>query len=352
MTAKSNNTRSQFVRQRRTSRFGIKLGSKKPAPKPSVKVAPKHSYHPDSVYLPGTPRLNTSERKTRSYRSQTGSLRQAQGGTFRQAPPSGGLRQGGAQQYAFSLGRAEVRAPVISLPQFGPRWLSAAATALLIFLIITVWNSSTFAVSGAELRGAQRLDVAEINTALGLQGQPVFTAVPAQLTAELRADFPDVSAARVHVGLPNRLVVDVTERTPLLAWTQNGAVTWIDADGIAFPPRGNVQGLIPVSATGTPAQVTNDPSIPLYERPYLTPAMVQAMTVLYPYLPKDVTMTYDPQYGMGWQDTRGWSVYFGQGTDDIPMKIKVYQAIVDTLTSQGIQPSLISVEYLDAPFYK
>ena len=30
----------------------------------------------------------------------------------------------------------------------------------------------------------------------------------------------------------------------------------------------------------------------------------------------------------------------------------VYQAIVDTLTSQGIQPSLISVEYLDAPFYK
>jgi cell division protein FtsQ len=328
MTAKST-SRSQFVRQRRTSRFGIKLGPKSPKPKPAVKVTPRRTSRPDSGYLPGTPRLVPSERKTRSYRSQTS-----------------------AQQYAFSLGRAEVRAPIISLPQFGPRWLSAAATALLVFLLFTLWNSSTFAVSSAELVGAQRLDVAEINASLGLHGQPIFTAVPAQLTAELRADFPDVSAASIHIGLPNRLVVDVTERTPLLAWTQNGAVTWIDANGIAFPPRGAVQGLIPVSATGTPPQLTNDPSVPLYERPYLPSAMVQAMTVLYPYLPKDVTMTYDPQYGMGWNDTRGWSVYFGQSTADIPMKIKVYQAIVDTLTSQGIQPSLISVEYLDAPFYK
>jgi len=34
------------------------------------------------------------------------------------------------------------------------------------------------------------------------------------------------------------------------------------------------------------------------------------------------------------------------------MKLQVYQAIVDTLTRQGIQPSLISVENLNAPFYK
>ena len=34
------------------------------------------------------------------------------------------------------------------------------------------------------------------------------------------------------------------------------------------------------------------------------------------------------------------------------MKQKVYQAILDTISQQGIQPTLISVEYLDAPFYK
>ncbi len=38
-------------------------------------------------------------------------------------------------------------------------------------------------------------------------------------------------------------------------------------------------------------------------------------------------MIYDPKYGMGWQDPRGWSVYFGQNTQDIDMKKKIYQAI-------------------------
>ena len=49
---------------------------------------------------------------------------------------------------------------------------------------------------------------------------------------------------------------------------------------------------------------------------------------------------------------RGWSVYFGQNSQDIEMKKKVYQAMLDTFTKQGIQPTLISVAYVDAPFYK
>jgi hypothetical protein len=63
-------------------------------------------------------------------------------------------------------------------------------------------------------------------------------------------------------------------------------------------------------------------------------------------------MICDPQYGMGWQDPRGWTVYFGQNAKDILMKKVVYKTILDTLTLQGVQPSLISVEYLNAPFYK
>ena len=80
--------------------------------------------------------------------------------------------------------------------------------------------------------------------------------------------------------------------------------------------------------------------------------MVQAILTLAPKIPAGMPMIYDPNYGMGWQDARGWSVYFGQTTRDVPMKLVVYQSIVDSLTSQGIQPTLISVEYLDAPFYK
>ena len=44
--------------------------------------------------------------------------------------------------------------------------------------------------------------------------------------------------------------------------------------------RGEVQGLIQVAATGDPANVALDPSLPIYAQIFITPAMVQAMSVL------------------------------------------------------------------------
>lgn len=261
-------------------------------------------------------------------------------------------RQGRAQSYAFSLGRADVRAPALSLPQFGPRWVSGLAMLLLLFLLITLWTSSVFAIQGAELHGNQRLSQTEIDASLGLAGQPIFKAVPSQIEASLRADYPELQQVKVHVGFPNHLIVTVAERTPVLAWSQDGQVTWIDQQGIAFKPSGQVQGLIQVSASATPPQPEVDPSTPLYARPFIAPETVQAMMALFPYVPTGISMTYDPEYGLGWQDPHGWSVYFGRTTQDIQMKLSVYQAIVASFTHQGIQPTLISMEYLDAPFYK
>jgi cell division septal protein FtsQ len=322
MTTKADLSRSQFVRQRRTSRLGQLLGQKTPAKKP-VQPA-KHSHRPEAAH----PRPTQPVREARTY------------------------RQGGAQHYAISLGRADVRAPALSLPQLGTRWLSGAATALLVFILYTLWTSSTFVVVGAEIHGNQRLGATEINAALQMAGQPIFKAIPAQIVANLRNDYPDLASVRVYVGIPNRLVVDLVERQPVLAWTQGDTTHWIDAQGVAFPPRGSVAGLIPVKADGAPPQVQTDPATPLFERPFVAPEVVKALAALYPYLPQGVAMTYDPTYGIGWQETHSWSVYFGQTTDDILMKLQIYQAIVATLTQQGIQPTLISVAYLDAPFYK
>jgi hypothetical protein len=124
-------------------------------------------------------------------------------------------------------------------------------------------------------------------------------------------------------------------------------------------PRGNIPGLIPIASNGNPPKVPEDPNQSIYpkngyayQQPFVAPALVQAIVTLFPQVPAGAPMIYDPKYGMGWQDPRGWSVYFGQNTMDIPMKQKVYQAILNTITKQGIQPTLISVEYLDAPFYK
>jgi hypothetical protein len=55
---------------------------------------------------------------------------------------------------------------------------------------------------------------------------------------------------------------------------------------------------------------------------------------------------------MGWKDNRGWEVYFGQNSGEMTLKLRIYQALQDDLTKKGITPSLISVAYPDAPFYR
>jgi hypothetical protein len=253
---------------------------------------------------------------------------------------------------AFTLGHTRIHAPVLQIPQLGTRWVSAALTVFLVFLLFTLWTSSPFQVASAQVIGNQRLSSVEINSMLGIIGQPVFKAVPALLEANLHTAFSDLKSIKVHVGFPNHVKVVVVERTPVLAWYQDGVVTWIDADGVAFTPRGEVANLIMVAAIGAPGSPMEDPSLPLYEQRFITPQMVQALTGLARDVPPGMPLIYDPQYGMGWLDPGGWTVYFGQEWTDVQAKKMVYQAIINTLTQQGVQPTLISVAYLDAPFYK
>jgi hypothetical protein len=326
MTPKPDLSRADSVRQRRTSQ-----PHSQPVSHRTTKMTGQ-AYRSETMYLPFE--LRTMARKTPTRMAK--------------------VPRRNSYDIAFSLGRTGVRAPApsLSIPRLGTRWVSAALTLLLGFLLFVMWTASTFTVKAASVRGNQRLGEADVTAMLGMVGQPIFKAVPARIEANLRTAFPDLASVKVRVGLPNHVKVDVVERMPTLAWYQGEAVTWIDASGVAFLPRGEVQGLIQVAANGTPPKVQEDPAKPLYDQVFIAPEMVQAMATLYPYVPGGAPMIYDPQYGMGWQDPRGWSVYFGQNTQDIPMKLAAYQTIEDTFTQQGIQPTLISVEYLDAPFYK
>jgi cell division protein FtsQ len=340
MTTKPAFNRADFVRQRRTSRTPGSTRTSQPSrdKKPRPATPPRRpSYRPETLYLPIEPRVRRDPQPARRTKQARNSSR--------------------TQHYdiAFSLGRADVRAPAISLPRLdfsSTRWISGLLTIILAGMLFLMWNTSTFIVSAADVVGNQRIGADEISAVLGIVGEPVFKAVPAQIEANLRTAYPDLAGAHVRVRFPNHVIVEVVERMPVLAWFQNNAMTWIDANGVAFTPRGEVPGLVQVAANGAPLQVQNDPTTPVYEQRFINPDMVQVISGLAPYVPAGMPMIYDPQYGIGWQEPRGWVVYFGQNTRDIPMKLTIYQPLVERLISQGIQPTLISMEYLDAPFYK
>ena len=56
--------------------------------------------------------------------------------------------------------------------------------------------------------------------------------------------------------------------------------------------------------------------------------------------------------GLGWKDARGWDVFVGQKLEGINDKMVMYETIVRELEKQGISPTLVSVEFLHAPYYR
>jgi hypothetical protein len=97
---------------------------------------------------------------------------------------------------------------------------------------------------------------------------------------------------------------------------------------------------------------TADSTTTVEQTEFIEPLMIKAITELIALAPQGASISYDPSYGLGWSDPRNWQVYFGENTENISKKLMIYQAIVDKLTLEGIQPTMISVEYLEAPFYR
>jgi hypothetical protein len=80
--------------------------------------------------------------------------------------------------------------------------------------------------------------------------------------------------------------------------------------------------------------------------------MVDMLKNLAGQVPPGEFILYDARMGFGWNDPRGWRVYFGGSVDDIQLKMNVYAAMVKSLTDRGIHPALINVTYPSAPYYR
>ncbi len=265
-------------------------------------------------------------------------------------------------EIALNVPGAQVRMPALPVIEVGWRWVSGLAIVLCVWLLYTLWNGTSFIVREAEIIGNERTPAVEINRAIAMTGRSIVEAEPAAIQAALQAAFTEFSSIDVRIGFPAKVIVDVIERQPRIAWIQGDKTVWVDDQGIAFPSRGELGGLVQILATGSPltaepgqvediqASMIKGQAAPA--APFLPVEMVNALQLLAPFVPEDTTLIYDPEYGLGWNDTRGWQVYFGQQVGDMAVKLNIYQAIVENLTQKGISPAMISVEYPDAPFYR
>lgn len=243
---------------------------------------------------------------------------------------------------------AELRLPALPRIKVSWRVVSGSMVFGLIFAIYLLWTMPIFTVQQIRVKGLDMMESWEINTALQVNGQPVFFLDPKLLQEQLRTSFPEISGAEVHIGLPARVTVELTERTPLIFWKQSEVEAWVDAEGVAFPPRGEVEGLVRVKAMDVPPALPTEDGLTRL----IMPDMVQAILTLHEQTPKGKAIIYHSQYGLGWNDPRGWKVYFGQQPQDMQVRLAIYQAIVEMLEKRKLKPVLVSVEYIHAPYYR
>ena len=246
----------------------------------------------------------------------------------------------------------DLRGISISRPGLGPRLPSFFIVALLGTALYLAFNLPQLRVSEAQVIGNQMLSLEEINSSLNIAGQPVFLVIPSKLERQLRLNYPELISVNVDVTLPNAVSIYVNERKPVIRWEQGGGFTWISEDGVAFRPRGEIVGLISVVAVSAPPLEGNVSPDSLTAAPFISSEMVQAIKGLAGHVPPGMTILYDASFGFGWNDPRGWRVYFGTKAGDVELKMRVYESMVNSLTQRGIRPALINVTYPTAPYYR
>ncbi|MGE5462485.1 MAG: cell division protein FtsQ/DivIB [Syntrophothermus sp.] len=254
-------------------------------------------------------------------------------------------------QVALPAARSEARPISIPRPRLGIRLVSFLFVLVFAAGIYAAYNLPYFRVTQAHVTGNNIIPAEELSAAMNVAGQPIFLLKSADLETRLRLNYPELASAHVTVSLPNVVSVDVVERKPVVRWEQSGGYTWIAEDGVAFRPRGEIPELISVTAVSAPV-LDLRASDPLNPVPFISPEMVQALKGLAGHVPPGVPVLYDPKMGFGWNDPRGWSVYFGTQSNDIELKMRVYETMVNSLTQRGIRPVMINVTYPTAPYYR
>lgn len=244
----------------------------------------------------------------------------------------------------------------LELPKIRVEWraISAALAVLLAIALYLLFTLPAFTVSAPKISGNQYLTAETLNETLEISGKNIFTLVPHQLERELLLAHPGLKNVEVSLSLPNIAKVTVQERQPALIWVQDGKVAWIDAEGIAFRATSQVDGLIVVTALGSPPAPVVDTSRAneLVPPPYIAPETVTALQSLVMHVPAGTPIIYDPDSGLGWTDPRGWTVQLGDITEEIGLKLRIYETMVTWFEENHIYPILVNLEYPHAPYYR
>lgn len=260
--------------------------------------------------------------------------------------------------------------------RFKPGWriLSFLLVGVLSYMLYLAWFSPIFRIAEIQISGLQRLDEKEVSSHVNAGGKHVFAIIPAEIIDEVSSKYPELREVHLSVLLPGKLIISVIERQPMFAWKMKESEMWVDSEGYLIPARGNYGDLLTIAADSLPLyqldadqkkseviKVIQDKNISkpglsdlvfFSQLKHIESTLLLGVLQLNAWMPDEQTLLYKQKRGLGWEDSRGWDVFVGQKLENINEKMVMYETIVRNLEKEGIQPSMVSVEFLHAPFYR
>ena len=260
--------------------------------------------------------------------------------------------------------------------RFKPGWrlLSFVLVVALAYCVLTAFRSPEYQVSTVEISGLQRLSAEEVLGNLNIVGDHIFAVQPKEIVDSIAASYPELRDIQVTVSLPAKVSITVVERQPMFTWKMSNSTMWVDTEGYLIPARGEAAAMLTIDADALPlyqldedlrefgsSKVIQDKTIRkpgqstmmfFAQTKHIDSNLLVAVLQLNAWMPNENTLLYQNQRGLGWADARGWDVFVGQKLESINDKMVMYETIVRNLEEQGINPSMVSVEFLNAPYYR
>lgn len=214
-----------------------------------------------------------------------------------------------------------------------PAFLLAMAAGILLYGFLV---SGDFDVNDVSVTGVQLGDPIEIAATADAIGESVFGIEPDRIAAGIAA-LPYVQRAEVHVVLPSKVEISITERVPVLVWSTGSEQLLIDANGM-------------VMQTGTLADLPRVESNSLNLQPgsLVDPELVAAAAALQETLGGEIDLlTWNQQSGFTVQLRNDRLVMFGT-PERFPHKLVLYQEI----RTAPLSWQVLDLREPDRPYYE
>lgn len=273
--------------------------------------------------------------------------------------------------YAVGANGVETRLPSLPIIHFNWQWVSGILTLGCLVLALLMTNLSIFKVNVVNVEGMQRVTPADLQPIIQQNASSVFTLNKPRILTALAIAFPELKDIHFSLSLPDGVNVSAVERQPVLIWKAGDYTFWIDAEGVVMSPRGDAGQLLTIESNNSVPQVRSakrirsvvdyaemvieqktNPLTPEDSMDLMDPEVMKAAIEMSAIMPAGSTLVYDTFAGMGWRDPGGWKVYFGNDLSNIQFKQVEYQAIMQQLANQGINPVMINLKHVDSPYYR